>query len=275
MTPGEYEFVCKFVRERSSIVLDSGKEYLVDTRLAPVARQFQLESVSALIAKLRAARDADLQTRVVEAMVTTETLFFRDRDPFESLRTTVLPDLIRRRAGERQLNVWSAACSTGQEAYSFVMLVRQHFPELVDWNVSVLATDLSEEVLAKARAGRYNQVEINRGLPAALMVRYFKQTGTTWQLADDVRQAVEFRPLNLTKPWPALPRMDLVFLRNVMIYFDVDTKKAVLQRAARVLCPDGYLLLGGAETTLNLDTPFQRVENIKGGFHQLAKQVTR
>ncbi|VTR95769.1 chemotaxis protein : MCP methyltransferase, CheR-type OS=Pirellula staleyi (strain ATCC 27377 / DSM 6068 / ICPB 4128) GN=Psta_3069 PE=4 SV=1: CheR_N: CheR [Gemmata massiliana] len=274
MTPEEFDHVCKFVRDRSSIVLEPGKEYLVETRLTPVAREFQLKSVSAVIAQLRGSH-VDLQTRVVEAMVTTETLFFRDREPFESIRTTVLPDLIRRRANERQLNVWSAACSTGQEPYSFVMLIRQHFPELADWKISVLATDLSEEVLAKARAGRYNQVEINRGLPAPLLVRYFKQIGTVWQLTDDVRQAVEFRAMNLTKPWPMLPRMDLVFLRNVMIYFDVDTKKAILQRMARVLRPDGYLLLGGAETTLNLDTSFQRVESIKGGFHQFAKQVSR
>ena len=271
MTTDEFEYVCRFVRERSSIVLEAGKEYLVDTRLTPVARQFKFDSVGALITKLRTSCDAALQTRVVEAMVTTETLFFRDRDPFESLRTTVIPDLIARRGAERQLNVWSAASSTGQEVYSFVILLRQHFPELAKWKVNILATDLSAEVLAKAREGRYNQIEINRGLPAPLMVKYFKQAGTMWQLTDDIRQAVEFRELNLTRPWPALPRMDFVFLRNVMIYFDVETKKVILGRMARLLRPDGYLLLGGAETTLNLDESFRRVENIKGGFHQLAK----
>lgn len=271
MTADEFQYVCRFVRDRSSIVLEAGKEYLVEARLAPVARQFQLGSVGEVIAKLRASADGGLQTRVMEAMVTTETLFFRDREPFESLRTSVLPDLMKRRAGERVLNVWSAACSTGQEPYSFVLLLRQHFPELSGWKVNVLATDLSGEVLAKARDGRYNQIEINRGLPAPLMVRYFKQYGTAWQLTDDVRKAVEFRELNLTRPWPALPKMDLVFLRNVMIYFDVDTKKAILGRVARLLRPDGYLLLGGAETTLHLDAAFHRTEGIKGGFHQLVK----
>lgn len=167
--------------------------------------------------------------------------------------------------------MWSAACSTGQEPYSFVLLLRQHFPELSGWKVNVLATDLSAEVLARARDGQYNQIEINRGLPAPLMVRYFKQCGTAWQLSDDIRKAVEFREMNLTRAWPVLPKMDLVFLRNVMIYFDVDSKKAILGRVARLLRPDGYLLLGGAETTLNLDASFQRIDGIKGGFHQLAK----
>ena len=271
MTVDQFDYVCRFVRDRSSIVLEAGKEYLVEARLAPVARQLCLGSVGEVIAKLRASADDGLQTRVMEAMVTTETLFFRDREPFESLRTAVLPDLMKRRAGERVLNVWSAACSTGQEPYSFVLLLRQHFPELSGWKVNVLATDLSGEVLAKARDGRYNQIEINRGLPAPLMVKYFKQCGTAWQLSDDVRKAVEFRELNLTRPWPALPKMDLVFLRNVMIYFDVDTKKAILGRVARLLRPDGYLLLGGAETTLHLDAAFHRVDGIKGGFHQLLK----
>ena len=271
MTAAEFDYVCRFVRDRSAIVLEAGKEYLVETRLAPLARHYQLGSIGEVIAKLRTSNDPALQARVVEAMVTTETLFFRDRDPFESLRTTVLPDLIRRRGGERVLNVWSAACSTGQEPYSFVLLLRQHFPELAGWAVNVLATDLSGEVLAKARDGKYNQTEINRGLPAPLMVRYFKQTGTSWQLADDVRRAVEFREMNLTRPWPVLPKMDVVFLRNVMIYFDVETKKAILGRVARLLRPDGYLLLGGAETTLHLDASFRRLDTIKGGFHQLTK----
>src|SRR5262249_50861370 len=160
---------------------------------------------------------------------------------------------IARRRNERRLYVWCAACSSGQEPYSIALLVREHFPELAGWQVSLLATDLSGEVLAKARAGRYNQIEINRGLPAALMVKYFRQHGSAWELSEDVRRMVDFREMNLARPWPFLPRMDLVFLRNVMIYFDIETKKAILGRAARLLRPDGYLVLGGAETTLNLE----------------------
>lgn len=269
MTAQDFEFVCRLVRERSAIVLEPGKEYLVEGRLSPVARQLGLESISGLVGRLRAAPDNGLAARVVEAMATTETSFFRDHHPFETLRTAVLPDLIRRRAGERRLDVWSAACSTGQEPYSFALLLREHFPNLAGWRVNVLATDLSGEVLGRAREGWYTQMEVNRGLPAALLARYFRQRGSNWELSEDVRKTVEFRDLNLAGPWPVLPRMDLIFLRNVMIYFDPDTKKAILGRVARLLRPGGYLLLGGAETTLNLDDSFRRVENLKGGFYQL------
>ena len=269
MTPEDFAYVCRFVRERSAIVLEPGKEYLVETRLAPVARKMEFDSVGALIAKLRGAPDNGLHARVIEAMVTTETSFFRDSHPFESLKTAALPDLIRRRAAERRLNVWSAACSTGQEPYSVAIIIREHFPELLGWQVNILATDLSAEVLAKARAGTYSQLEVNRGLPAAALVKHFTQSGTSWQVSETVRRAVEFRELNLVRPWPALPKMDVVFLRNVMIYFDVETKKAILSRVARQLNPDGYLILGGAETTLNLDSSFRRVDALKGGFYQL------
>jgi chemotaxis protein methyltransferase CheR len=269
MTAQDFEFVCRLVRDRSAIVLEPGKEYLVEGRLAPVARDLDLGSISALVGRLRAGPDTGLATRVVEAMATTETSFFRDHHPFESLRTAVLPELIRRRAGEKRLDVWCAACSTGQEPYSLAILLREHFPDLAGWRVNLLATDLSGEVLGRAKEGRYTQLEVNRGLSAALLVKYFRQHGATWELAEDVRRAVEFRELNLVRPWPPLPRMDLVFLRNVMIYFDVDSKKAILGRVARLLRPDGHLLLGGAETTLNLDDSFRRVETLKGGFYQL------
>ncbi|HET6574177.1 MAG TPA: protein-glutamate O-methyltransferase CheR [Fimbriiglobus sp.] len=269
MTAQDFEFVCRLVRERSAIVLEPGKEYLVEGRLTPVARQLGLGSVSGLVGRLREAPENGLAALVVEAMVTTETSFFRDHHPFEALRTAVLPDLIRLRAGERRLDVWCAACSTGQEPYSFALLLREHFPNLAGWQVSVLATDLSGAALGRAREGRYTQMEVNRGLPAALLARYFRQHGSNWELSEDVRKMVEFRGLNLARAWPILPRMDLIFLRNVMIYFDPETKKSILSRVARLLRPGGYLLLGGAETTLNLDDSFRRVENLKGGFYQL------
>jgi chemotaxis protein methyltransferase CheR len=271
MTAGEFEYVSRLVRDRSGIVLD-GKEYLVDARLTPVVRQCKLESISALVGRLRADPTGTLATQVVAAMVTTETSFFRDLHPFETLRTTVLPELIRRRP-ERRLGVWFAATSTGQEPYSFALLVRESFPELAGWRLDLLATDLSAEVLGRARAGRYGQLEVNRGLPAALLVKYFRQHGPTWELNEDVRRMVEFRELNLIRPWPVLPRFDLVFLRNVMIYFDTDVKKAILGRVAHVLRPDGYLLLGGAETTFNLDPSFRRAEHLKGGFYQLVDEA--
>lgn len=269
MTAQDFEYVCRLVRDRSAIVLEPGKEYLVETRLSPIARQLQLGSVGDLIGKMRAGSDNGLHTRVVEAMVTTETSFFRDLRPFEALRLAVLPELIRKRQAERALRVWCAATSTGQEPYSLAMLLREHFPELERWDLKLYATDLSREVLDRAREGRYNQIEVNRGLPVQLLVKYFTQQGTAWQLKDEVRRMVEFRELNLCKPWPPMVRPDLIMMRNVMIYFDIETKKAILGRVARLLRPDGYLLLGGAETTLNLDDSFRRVEHAKAGFYQV------
>lgn len=271
MIAQDFDYVCRLVRDRSGIVLEAGKEYLVDARLTPVARQCQLGSITELVGRLRADPGGELVTRVVEAMVTTETSFFRDLHPYETLRAAVLPDLFRRRAGEKQLNVWCAACSTGQEPYSLAILLREHFRDMAGWRVDILATDLSGEVLARARAGLYNQVEVNRGLPAALLVKYFRQCGSTWELSAEVRRMVDFREMNLLRPWPPLPRMDLVFLRNVMIYFDTAAKKAILGQVARLLRPDGYLLLGGAETTLNLDDSLRRAEHLKGGFYQLVR----
>lgn len=270
MTPDDFAFVCRLVRDRSAVVLEPGKEYLVESRLAPVVRAHNLDSIGALVARLRSPAEQVLRTRVVEAMVTTETSFFRDATPFEGLRNVVLPGLIAARASERRLNIWSTACSSGQEAYSVAITIRDHFPDLASWQVSILATDISADILVRARDGLYTQVEANRGLPAAALVKHFRQEGTCWRVSDAVRRAVEFRELNLVRPWPVMSRMDVIFLRNVMIYFDADTKKAILGRVARLLRPDGYLVLGAAETTLNLTDAFRRVDALKGGFYRLA-----
>jgi chemotaxis protein methyltransferase CheR len=255
---------------RSALVLEPGKEYLVENRLSPIVRKLGMGSITDLVTRLQAPDSQGLTTQIVEALVTTETSFFRDVHPFESLRKTVLPDLIRRRASERSLSIWCAASSTGQEPYSLAITLREHFPELRDWRVSLLATDLSREVLSRAREGTYSQLEVNRGLPAALLIKYFDQHGTQWQLKESIRKLVDFRELNLSQPWPILPRLDLILNRNVMIYFDVATKKSILSRMARLLRPDGYLLLGGSETTFNIDDSFQRVEALRSGFYQLA-----
>ncbi|MGL4553359.1 MAG: CheR family methyltransferase [Gemmataceae bacterium] len=268
MTDGEYSFFRGWLKERSAIHLDAGKEYLVEARLAPVVRHLGLASVGDVIAKLRGGADAALQTRVVESLVTTETSFFRDHNPFEALRKHVLPELIAARQAERRLSVWCAAASTGQEPYSLAILLREHFPALATWRVTVLATDLSREVLAKARAGVYNQFEVNRGMPAALLLKHFTQQGGDWRVNDAVRAVVEFREMNLAGPWPIAGRFDLVLLRNVMIYFEVEMKRKILGRVAKVLAPGGYLLLGGAETTYNVDESYRRVEFHKTGFYQ-------
>ncbi len=269
MTDQDFNYICKLLRERSAIVLEAGKEYLVESRLTPLVRELKLTSISELVQQVRLQPNNGLQTRIVEAMVTTETSFFRDHHPFEALRKIVIPELINRRREERRLQIWCAASSTGQEPYSLALLLRDHFPELATWNLSILASDISAEMLNRAREGRYNQIEANRGLPITLLVKHFKQHGTTWQLNDDIRRMVRFQEINLAQAWPPLTRLDLVLIRNVMIYFDVEMKKSILQRIADLLRPDGYLLLGGAETTFNLVDSYRRVEHLKTGFYQL------
>jgi chemotaxis protein methyltransferase CheR len=269
MTDLEFDAVRRLLQEHSAIALDDGKQYLVETRLAPLLQQRNLHSIGELLAQMGGQPDNGLHRQIIEALVITESSFFRDHHPFEGLRKVVLPDLIQRRRSERRLDIWCAASSHGQEPYSVALLIREHFAELAGWKVNLLASDLSRDALARARAGRYNQIEVNRGLPASLLVRYFEQHGTDWQLQPAVRSMVEFREINLAKPWPSLPRMDLVMLRNVMIYFDVETKKSILGRLVRLLRPDGYLLLGGAETTINLDDSYRRVEPLKAGYYQL------
>jgi chemotaxis protein methyltransferase CheR len=271
MTDQDFDYIRKLLQERSAIVLEDGKQYLVDARLTPIVHELNLKSIGELVVRLRSPSSNGLHTKVVEAMVTTETSFFRDHNPFEALRKVVIPELIRLRRDERRLNIWCAASSTGQEPYSLAMLLREHFPELAGWTVRLMASDLSREVLARAREGCYNQIEANRGLPAALLLKYFKQQGKTWQLNADVRRMVEFQEINLAQPWPPMSRLDMVLIRNVMIYFDVEMKKSILGRIARLLRPDGYLLLGGAETTFGLDDSYQRVEQLKTGFYQLVR----
>lgn len=259
ISASEFNYIRELVRQRSAIVLEPGKEYLVESRLTAVARGEGFASLKQFLDELRRQPANGLHDRVVEALMTNETSFFRDVHPFDSLRQSVLPELIQRRAAERQLVIWSAACAAGQEPYSIAMLIRESFPALADWSVKILATDLSKAMLARGREGRFTQLEINRGLPARYLVKYFSQRGVEWQVQDDIRAMVEFRELNLAGRWPAMSPPDIVFLRNVLIYFDVATKREVLAKVRLVMRPDGYLFLGGAETTINLDDAFERV----------------
>ena len=271
MTETEFDYIRKLLLDRSAVVLGPEKRYLVEARLAPVINQLDLPSISDLVTELRHHADSGMVTKVVEALVTSETSFFRDFLPFEVLRKYVVPRLIAARSAERKLTFWSAACSTGQEAYTIAIILREYFPELTTWQITILGTDISNEVIAKAKLGIYSQFEANRGLPAKLMVKYFQQQGTNWQLNTAIRQMVEFRQFNLASQWSQLPMFDVIFLRNVMIYFDVSTKKDILGRSAKILRPDGYLVLGGAETTLNICDAFTRVEQFQAGYHQLVE----
>lgn len=262
------------LREQCALALETGKEYLVSARLTPIVHKHGLETISQLIDELRRAGSNGLQMEVVEAMVTTETSFFRDIYPFETLRKTVLPRLIELRRSERQLNIWCAASSSGQEPYSIAILLKEYFPELSSWRVNLSATDISCEMLQRSRAGRYSQVEVNRGLTTELLNKWFRQEGAFWQLDDRIRDAITYTQMNLAQAWPSMPMWDLVLVRNVMIYFDNDVKKSILGRVGRVLRKDGYLLLGGAETTFNLDDSFARAEALKSGFYQLKPLIS-
>ena len=260
LTAGDFEFVRALVHEHAAIVLEPSKTYLVESRLAPLVRAIGADSIGDLVARLRTGHDAQqLRRRVVDAMTTNETSWYRDLSPFEALETTILPQLIAARQETRALNIWSAACSSGQEPYSVAMLLRERFPQLAGWNVRIIATDISAEMLGRAAAGTYSQLEVNRGLPSAYLVKYFTRAGADWQIRDDIRAMVEFRALNLAQPWGFMPPIDVLLLRNVLIYFDVATKREILARARGVLRPDGYLFLGTAETTLSIDDAFTRV----------------
>jgi chemotaxis protein methyltransferase CheR len=253
-------FVCTLVRQQSAIELDAAKAYLIEARLGPVAKKHGYPNTSELIRNMQAVPKRELQAQVVEALTTNETSFYRDIHPFDALRGTIIPQILRTRSAQRTLNIWSAACSTGQEAYSIAMLLRDHFPELNSWKVSILGTDLSEEVLAKARAGRFSQIEMNRGLPATLLAKHFRRDGLNWELAPEIRSMATFSKLNLIERWPQLPQMDVVFLRNVLIYFSPATKKMILEKIRAVMAPHAVLFLGAAETTMNLDAEFVRVQ---------------
>lgn len=252
----EFDFVRALVKQRSAIVLEPGKEYLVETRLAPLAREKGLKSVDELVGLMQSQPHGDVVAKVIDAMTTNETSFFRDIHPFEALKAKIIPEILQAKQSEKTLNIWSCACSSGQEIYSTSMMLRETFPQLGGWTVRMLATDLSKDILARARAGLFSQLEVNRGLPAMMLVKYFQREGTDWRIKEDLRKGVEFREMNLIEPWPPLPVFDIVFLRNVLIYFDSETKKTILDRMGKNMRPGAYLFLGGAETTVGLSDRF-------------------
>lgn len=270
MVSGEvFKFVSEFVHRKAAIVLEPGKEYLVESRLRPLATELGMASIDDLVGRLRATNDAEIGRRVIDAMTTNETSFFRDIHPWETLRTQVLPELIAARATTRTLRIWCAAASTGQEPYTVALTMANHFPELQSWNLQFLATDINESVLTRAKNGRYSQLEMNRGMPAALLVKYFNRIGLEWELKPEVRRMVTFQQLNLLDRWPVFGQLDLVFIRNVLIYFDTPTKRSLFSRIRQVLRPDGYLVLGGAETTLNIDDELGAVRRGGSVFFQV------
>jgi chemotaxis protein methyltransferase CheR len=264
-----FDFVRTLICDHAGIILERDKQYLVEARLMPIARKQGFESADALVSQVSRTNDAALRQSVIEAMTTNETTFFRDGEPFEALRKHVIPELVAKRAASKELRIWCGAASTGQEPYSLSMLLLEDFPQLATWKVTIHATDLSEEVLGRARKGRYTQLEVNRGLPITYLVKHFDKQGLEWELKPRVKERVRFDKLNLVKPWPAiLGPFDLVMLRNVMIYFDVPTKSQILDRMHRVLRSDGYLFLGSAETTMGIHDGYERQPWGKTGFYR-------
>ena len=267
----EFNYIRRLVLDQSAIVLEEDKGYLVESRLLPLARREGLGSIDRLVQKLQAEPFHSLHRMTVEAMTTNETSFFRDFNPFEALKQSVLPELIGRRSAEKSLNIWCAASSSGQEPYSLSMLIRENFPQLLTWKVRILATDLSTDILERAREGRYSQIEVNRGLPAGLLIKYFQKRGCDWYLRDEIRSMVDFQILNLSNAWPALPPMDIVMIRNVLIYFGIETKKEILAKVRRILKPDGYFFMGGAETTFSIDDSYERIQFERATCYRIRK----
>ena len=266
-----FDYIRAMVRRESSIVLDDGKMYLVISRLSPLARENEFPSVGAFISHLQSSAFGELHTLAVEAIATTETSFFRDHHPFAELRDTILPELIRmRRDTSKSLCIWSAACSSGQEPHSISMILRDRFAELAGWNLHLLASDISRRMIERAKEGAYTQIEVNRGLPAPYLVRFFNQNENEWRLKDELRGMFRFFRQNLADEWVSVPPVDILMLRNVLIYFDVETRRKVLRHVRRILRPGGYLVLGSAETTLNLDQEFVRVRSGRAVFYQVS-----
>jgi chemotaxis protein methyltransferase CheR len=265
----DFEYLRHLVQEQSGVVLEPHKDYLATLYLSKLAAQSGFASLTAFIEYLKTIPLSHLHQQTVEALVINETSFFRDRYPFEALKSCVLPALIAARSMQKTLDIWCAACSTGQEPYSVAMLIREHFPELSNWTVRIVASDFSQKALDRAEQGQYTSLEVGRGLTPELRDRYFYKTGQAWQIIDEIRQMVEFRPLNLIQSWSVLPKMDIIFLRNVLIYFDVETKRSILDKVQTYLQQDGYLFLGGGETTFHLDPRFEAVQGKTSLYHRL------
>ncbi len=264
MTPADYEYIRRLLKARSGLMLSAEKHYLVESRLLPIARRLGLANLSGLVLRLKAPGGEPLIAEVVEAMTTNESLFFRDKTPFDQFRDTIVPALLQSRASSRRVRIWCAAASTGQEPYTLAMCLREMGQELRGWRFDILATDIATGVLEKAKSGIYSQFEVQRGLPVTMLIKYFSQVGEMWQIAPEIRGMVRFQPFNLLNDFSALGPFDIVFCRNVLIYFDQDTKVDVLNRLAKTMERDGYLALGGAETVVGLTSAFKPVPDRRG-----------
>ncbi|MEO1527537.1 MAG: protein-glutamate O-methyltransferase CheR [Planctomycetota bacterium] len=260
LADSEVNFLRGLVAEQTGNVITPRQAYLLEQRLTPLAQTTGASDVHQLVAQLQSTQNTQLCESVAEAVTVNETSFFRDMHVFECLASQIIPELVERNRDKKQINIWSAACSSGQEPYSILMLLRDQCSQLADWTIRILATDISNEMLSKTRRGVFSELEVNRGLPDNLLKRYFHRSGAAWQIRDDLRKMVEVRRLNLTKPWTRMDVFDIVFMRNVLIYFDQRVKSDILSRTHRTLAKDGYMFIGSAETTIGLGVPYMREE---------------
>jgi chemotaxis protein methyltransferase CheR len=263
VTPSDYEYLRKLLKERSGLDLSADKQYLVESRLVPLARKSSLPGIPELVQKMKGGADA-LTAEVVEAMTTNETFFFRDKIPFDHMKEAVIPALVQARAARRSLRIWCAASSTGQEPYSIAMCLKESGSALSGWRTEIIATDLSQAVLEKSKAGIFSQFEVQRGLPIQMLVKYFTQTGELWQLNSEIRAMVQHRQLNLLQDFSHLGTFDVIFCRNVLIYFDQETKAKIFDRLSRMLEPDGVLALGAAESVVGITSTFKPYPERRG-----------
>ncbi|MGA8902143.1 CheR family methyltransferase [Bradyrhizobium sp.] len=275
MTPLDYEFLRKLLKERSGLDLSSDKQYLVESRLVPLARKSGLPGITELVLKMKAGGAEALTAEVVEAMTTNETFFFRDKMPFDHLKDTMLPALLQARSARRSLRIWCAASSTGQEPYSIAMCLKQLGAAVAGWKVDIVATDLSQGVLEKSKAGIFSQFEVQRGLPIQMLVKHFTQVGDMWQLNADIRSMVQHRQLNLLQDFGHLGTFDVIFCRNVLIYFDQDTKAGIFERLARVVEGDGFMVLGAAESVVGISDAFKPYPDRRGLYRPNAIRAVK
>ena len=271
MKPEDFQFICKMIKERSGLALSQDKLNLLESRLMPVARKKGMKGLEDLIAALRTNREEELAREVTEAMTTNESFFFRDIKPFELFRTNVLPELLKNRAAKKSFRIWCAASSSGQEPYTLAMLLKEEAAKLAGWRYEIVATDISTEMLDKAKAGLYSQFEVQRGLPVQLLIKYFKKQGDLWRIDAALRGMVQYKEFNLLNNPKLLGQFDVVFCRNVLIYFDQATKGIVLGRIADLIPSDGVLFLGGAETVLGISDRFEPMAG-QGGVYCLATE---
>lgn len=268
MNTNDFTFLIELIKKRSGIVLSVEKGYLIESRLVPVAQRHGCSSVEELVVKLKVQKSEALAEEVTEAMTTNESFFFRDKTPFEHLENYILPALKEARKDRKAISFWCAAASTGQEPYSISMILKEFGPQLPNWTFKILGTDLSNEVLEKAKTGVYSQFEVQRGLPINLLVKWFKQTGEAWTIDSAIRAMVRYQNFNLLDSFAPLGKFDVVFMRNVLIYFDRETKKDILERTAALMPEDGFLVLGAAETVVGLTDAFKPIKTHRGLYER-------